>query len=250
MLKLIPVLTFIDIRDHTCISFPPSLRFTLKLILILIFIYRLIHKLEIPFKLMFTFIYAGCPKSKFPIFSPRHVRSECYENWGKYSVWDCGNTVFLVRRSAKMNEESSTMNMELSITCMSACVPCAVIQLLTAKNTSAVEIQRNEVYGSDVMSVQMVRKWSWELCEGQCEVHDELQTGCWKVVMDKSVNTNRTLLKDRRLTLQEMKTIMNDNSGNLGTQFYQSSLQKLVSRYDKCLNLFGDYLGKWCTQEE
>ncbi len=31
---------------------------------------------------------------------------------------------------------------------------------------------------------------------------------------------------------------------NLVTQFYQSSIQKLVSRYDKCLNLFSDYVGK------
>ncbi len=31
---------------------------------------------------------------------------------------------------------------------------------------------------------------------------------------------------------------------NLGMQFYQSSIQKLVSRYDKCLNLFGDFVEK------
>ncbi len=74
------------------------------------------------------------------------------------------------------------------------------------------------------------------------------------MVMDESVNTVRTLLnKDRCLTLQELETIMNDNLRdplsqmpisrvvtNLGTQFYQSSTQKLISGYDKFLNFFGD----------
>ncbi len=82
----------------------------------------------------------------------------------------------------------------------------------------------------------------------------KLRTGHPKVVMDESVNTIRTLLNENcRLTLQELETIMNDDLGdplsgmsisciatNSGTQFYQSSIQKLVSRYDKCLNLFGD----------
>ncbi len=54
-----------------------------------------------------------------------------------------------------MNEESITTNMELRIMCMSACVHCAVIQFLAAKNTSAVEIHRQltKVYGSDVMCI-------------------------------------------------------------------------------------------------
>ncbi len=53
------------------------------------------------------------------------------------------------------------INMELPIMCESACVPCAMIQFLTAKNMSAVEIHRQltEVYGSDIMSVQIVRQW-------------------------------------------------------------------------------------------
>ncbi len=52
------------------------------------------------------------------------------------------------------------MNMELPIACVSLCVPRAVIQFLTPKNTSVVEIHRQltEVYSSDVMSVQVVGK--------------------------------------------------------------------------------------------
>ncbi len=158
-----------------------------------------------------------------------------------------------------MNKESSTTNMELPIACMSACVPRAVIWFLTAKNTSVVEIHRQltVVYGSDVMSQQMVRKLCREFLEGRHKVH-ESHTGCLKVVTNESINTICALLnKDHRLTLQELETIMNDDLGdslsrmsishivtNLGTQFYQSSVQKLVLRYDEYSNLFDDYVEK------
>ncbi len=60
----------------------------------------------------------------------------------------------------------------------------------------------------------MMRKWWQEFCEGRCEVYDKLCTGTPKVVMDKSVNTIRTLLnEDHCLTLKELETIMNKNLG-------------------------------------
>ncbi len=39
---------------------------------------------------------------------------------------DCGNTEFLVGRSARTNEENSTTNMEQPIACVSAYVPRAM----------------------------------------------------------------------------------------------------------------------------
>ncbi len=80
-----------------------------------------------------------------------------------------------------------------------------------------VEIHRQmtEVYGSDVMSIQMVRKWCREFHDGRGEMHDESRTGYPKVVMDKSVNTIRTVLnEDHCLTLQELETIMNNDLGD------------------------------------
>ncbi len=68
---------------------------------------------------------------------------------------------------------------------------------------SVVEIhkQLTVVYGSAIMSIQMGRKWSREFRKGRHEVHDELLTGCLKVVTDKSVKTIHTLLNiDRCLT--------------------------------------------------
>ncbi len=90
-----------------------------------------------------------------------------------------------------------------------------------AKNTSAVEIHRQltEVHGSDVMSIQMVRKWCREFRVGRYEVLDESYTARPKVVMDESINTIRVLLdEDRHLTLRELETIMNDDLGHLLSQ--------------------------------
>ncbi len=73
-------------------------------------------------------------------------------------------------------------------------------------------------------------------------------TSCPKVVTDESVNTICALLnEDCRLTLRGLETIMNDYLGDALsqiTQFYQSSKEKLVLRYDKGLNLFGDCVEK------
>ncbi len=136
-----------------------------------------------------------------------------------------------------MNEKSSTTNMELPFACVSGCVPCAVVKFLMVKNK--IHKQLTEVYGSDVMSVQMVSKWCWKFCEGQYEVHDELRTSRPKVATDESVNLIHMIVnEDYPLTLRELETIMNDDCEdplsqmsislvvtNLGTQFYQSSVK-------------------------
>ncbi len=81
--------------------------------------------------------------------------------------------------------------------------------------------------GSDVISVQMVRKWCREFGEGRCEVHSKLRRGCSKVIMHECVNTICVLLnKDRCLTLLELETIMNDN---LGDSFSRMSISRIVT---------------------
>ena len=54
-----------------------------------------------------------------------------------------------------------------------------VICFLTAKNESAVEIHRQlcSVYGEDVMSVQMVRRWRTMFTEGRENYHDDERSG-------------------------------------------------------------------------
>ncbi len=150
----------------------------------------------------------GSPKSKFPIFFHRHLTVWMLWKLGKYYFWDCGNTEFSVCCSIRMNRKSSMTNIELPIAFV--CVPRAVIQFSTVKNTSAVEIHRQltEVYGSDVMSVQMVKKWCQEFHKGRCEVYD----GCPKVGTDESINTICTLFnRYHHLTLLELEMIMNND---------------------------------------
>ncbi len=65
-----------------------------------------------------------------------------------------------------------------------------------------IHIQLTEVYGGDIMSVQMVRKWCREFHEGRCKVQDESHAGSPKVVIDESINTICALLnEDRHSTL-------------------------------------------------
>ena len=55
------------------------------------------------------------------------------------------------------------------------CEICSVIHYLSAKGVKAVEIHRNicEVYGQDIMSDGMVRKWVRAFKDGRKNVHDE-----------------------------------------------------------------------------
>jgi hypothetical protein len=69
-----------------------------------------------------------------------------------------------------------------------------------------------EVYGENAMSDGMVRKWVRQFNEGRENVHDEARSGKW--------------LSSQAAT------------------FYDEVIQRLVSRYDKCLNNGGNYAEK------
>jgi hypothetical protein len=44
---------------------------------------------------------------------------------------------------------------------------------------------------------------------------------------------------------EEIKKTVKDWFNGLMADFYDAGIQKLVTRYDKCLNLHGDYAEKW-----
>ena len=60
------------------------------------------------------------------------------------------------------------------------------IRYLSAKGVKAVEIHRNicEVYGQNIMSDEMVRKWVRALKDGRKNVHDEERSGEPSVISD------------------------------------------------------------------
>jgi hypothetical protein len=69
-----------------------------------------------------------------------------------------------------------------------------------------------EVYGENAMSAGMVRKWVRKFNEG----HDNMRG-------------------EPRSDLLSSQAAM----------FYEKGIQKLVPRYDKCLNSGGNYVEKW-----
>jgi hypothetical protein len=43
---------------------------------------------------------------------------------------------------------------------------------------------------------------------------------------------------------EEVKKIFKDWFNGLAADFYDAGIQKLVTQYDKCVNLYGDYTEK------
>ncbi len=100
--------------------------------------------------------------------------------------------------------------MEPQLQHVSDCEQRSFIRFLTAKNTNAAEIhwQLSSVYGEETMRVQYVRKWVRDFSNGHEEVHDLVWV--WK----------------------------------LDSEFYVCGISKLVSQYNKCLNINGNYVEK------
>ena len=77
------------------------------------------------------------------------------------------------------SQRDSSKTMELPLARPADCTIRSVILFLAAKNKSPAEIHRElcEVFGVDIMSVQMVRRWVKELKEGRRELHDLPRAG-------------------------------------------------------------------------
>jgi len=91
----------------------------------------------------------------------------------------------------------------------------SVIGFLNAKGERPAEIHKHivAVYGN-VMNRQNETKWCCEFSEGRIDVHDEVQ--------------------------EEVTTWFKEQAAD----FYDSGIQKLVTRLNKCLDNAGDYVEK------
>ncbi|GBO17750.1 hypothetical protein AVEN_181159-1 [Araneus ventricosus] len=65
----------------------------------------------------------------------------------------------------------------------------SVIRFLNAKNAKPSEIHRQlvEIYGENVMTDGMVRKWVRQFNDGRTNVHDEARSGRLSVVLVPSI---------------------------------------------------------------
>jgi len=82
-----------------------------------------------------------------------------------------------------------------------------VICYLNARNVLPSDIHHQicQVYGNNVMSDGMVRKWVWMFNEGQENMHDEAQTGCLSLVNDDLVRkVNERVHDDKRFTISDL----------------------------------------------
>ena len=94
----------------------------------------------------------------------------------------------------------------------------SVIRFLNAKGERPAEINKQifAVYGN-VMNRQNVTKWCREFSEGRTDVHDEQRSG--------------------------RPYLISEEAGQ-AADFYDSGIQKLVPRLNKCLDYAGDYVEK------
>ena len=142
-----------------------------------------------------------------------------------------------------------------------------VIRFLLAENVRPSEIHRRlvAVYGEHVMNAASVRKWCTMFRNGRTDVHDAERSGRPSVITDAlKQKTNRIIRENRHFTISEGKRTISgsvsyicvrnchrtfaipQNLCSLGTADtrYEEGISILVSRYDKCLSVQGDYVEK------
>ncbi|GBM10369.1 hypothetical protein AVEN_169661-1 [Araneus ventricosus] len=81
----------------------------------------------------------------------------------------------------------------------------SVIRFLNAKKVKPAEIHRQlvKIYGENVMTDGMVRKWVRQFNDGRTNVHDEARSGRPSVVSDGLVaKMNEKIRENRRFTIR------------------------------------------------
>ncbi|KAJ4430695.1 hypothetical protein ANN_19286 [Periplaneta americana] len=81
----------------------------------------------------------------------------------------------------------------------------AVIRFLHAQKQSPAEIHRQlcNVYGPDIMSNSMVRRWCRQFTEGQTNVHDEDRSGRLSLVTSELESVRQVVLQKQHFTFSE-----------------------------------------------
>ncbi|GBN87995.1 hypothetical protein AVEN_100233-1 [Araneus ventricosus] len=87
------------------------------------------------------------------------------------------------------------------------CEVLSVIRFLNANNIKPAEIHRQllEIYGENVITDGMVRKWVRQFNDGRTNVHDEARSGRPSVVNDGLVaKVNEKIRENRRFTIRTL----------------------------------------------
>ncbi|GFU70086.1 uncharacterized protein TNCV_2752211 [Trichonephila clavipes] len=169
--------------------------------------------------------------------------------------------------------------METLIPSPAACEVRSVIKFLNAQSIAPIEIHRQlcQVYGLNIMSKQMERRWCRQFSEGRESVHDEECSGRSPLVnVDIFELVKQRVMENHRFTIKELRSQFQQISRSLlheivtkhllfkncskkfikfktsvtrwflsqAAEFYHRVIQKLIPRFDKCLSSGGDYVEK------
>ncbi|GBO30754.1 hypothetical protein AVEN_165057-1 [Araneus ventricosus] len=119
-----------------------------------------------------------------------------------------------------------------------------VIRFLNAKNVKPAEIHRQlvEIYGENVMTDEMFRKWVRQFNDGRTNGHDEARSGRPSVANDGLVSkVNEKIRENSRFAIRMLcdefpqisKTVLHEIVTN------RLNYRKLCSRwFPKCLRMF------------
>ncbi|KAJ4428910.1 hypothetical protein ANN_25904 [Periplaneta americana] len=108
--------------------------------------------------------------------------------------------------------------MEALIPSPAACEVRSVIKFFTAQSFAPIEIHRQlcQVYGPNIMSKQMVRRWCRQFSEGRQSVHDEERSGRPSLINDDSVELVRQrIMENRHFTITELSSLFPQISRSL-----------------------------------
>ncbi|KAJ4436264.1 hypothetical protein ANN_18895 [Periplaneta americana] len=99
--------------------------------------------------------------------------------------------------------------MEALIPSLAACEVRSVIKFFNAQSIAPIEIHRQlcQVYGPNIMSKQMVRRWCRQFSEGRQSVHDEERSERPSLINDDRVEVMRQcIMENRRFTITELSS--------------------------------------------
>ncbi|KAJ4440405.1 hypothetical protein ANN_08546 [Periplaneta americana] len=115
--------------------------------------------------------------------------------------------------------------MEALIPSPAACEVRSVIKFFNAQSIAPIEIHRQlcQVYGPDIMSKQMVRRWCRQFSEGRQSVHDEERSGRPSLINDRVELVRQCIMENRRFTITELSSHF--------PQIWRSLLHEIVTKH-------------------
>jgi histone-lysine N-methyltransferase SETMAR len=134
--------------------------------------------------------------------------------------------------------------MEALIPAPADCEVRSVIKFLNAQSIAPIEIRRQlcRVYGPNVMSKQMVRRWCRQFSAGRQSVHDEKRSGRPSISTDDLVElVQERIMENRRFTITELSSHF--------PQISRSLLHEIVTEHLLFRKLCARWVPKQLTPE-